>query len=528
MTFMKNKILYSGFLFIAILTCSCTKNFETYNTNPDNVTDDMLDMDNLRAGGAISAMQIDVIPCSDEGANAFQRAQNLVGDIFSGYMSGSNNWNGSSNNNTYNLRFGGWNDVLFDIAFTNVMPQWKTIATDKNKTESPVSYAVGQVVKIFSMHRVTDAYGPIPYLKFGQGLFTAYDSQQDVYNSFFAELDEAIQILEDYAVSNPAARPLSQYDLIYEGDISKWAKLANTLKLRLAMRIVYADPVNAQKYAEEAVNSQLGVLTENSDNALLHSVSGLVVYNPLQVVWFMYNDTRMGASMESFLKGYNDSRLEKYFSESTLDIGGYHGMRNGINVDNIEEYRKLSCPNVSNTDPVQWMCAAEAYFLRAEGALRGWNMGDSAKNLYENGVRISFEQHGASLGNYLTVDSQPVKFEDAVGGNSISPLTTISPVYNEQSGFEESLERIITQKWLAMFPEGMEAWSEYRRTGYPKIFPVVVNNSSGTIDTQEQIRRLPFPQTEYDNNSQNVQIAISLLGGPDNGGTHLWWDQKNK
>lgn len=153
-------------------------------------------------------------------------------------------------------------------------------------------------------------------------------------------------------------------------------------------------------------------------------------------------------------------------------------------------------------------------------------MGDSAKNLYENGVRISFEQHGASLGNYLTVDSQPVKFEDAVGGNSISPLTTISPVYNEQSGFEESLERIITQKWLAMFPEGMEAWSEYRRTGYPKIFPVVVNNSSGTIDTQEQIRRLPFPQTEYDNNSQNVQRAISLLGGPDNGGTHLWWDQK--
>ena len=77
-----------------------------------------------------------------------------------------------------------------------------------------------------------------------------------------------------------------------------------------------------------------------------------------------------------------------------------------------------------------------------------------------------------------------------------------------------------------MFPEGMEAWSEFRRTGYPKIFPVVVNNSAGTIDTETQIRRLLFPQTEYDNNSQNVQKAISLLGGADNGGTRLWWDKK--
>lgn len=520
------KIKYISFSLLAILSVSCTKNFKDINTDPDKVTDEMLDMDNLRSGGAISAMQMDVIPCSDEGANAYQRAQNLVGDIFSGYMSGSNNWNGSSNNNTYNLRFGGWSDVLFDIAYTKVMPQWKTISSDKDKENSPVSYAMGQVIKIMALHRVTDAYGPIPYSKFGQGLFTPYDSQEAVYNSFFTELDEAIEILEDYAISNPASRPLQQYDLIYEGDISKWAKFANTLKLRLAMRISYADPVNAQKYAEQAVGSRLGVMTGNDDNAELHSVGGIVVYNPLQVLWFMYNDTRMGASMESFLKGYNDPRMEKYFSESTLDEGGFHGMRNGINVDNVEEYRKLSSPNVSNTDPVLWMCAAEAYFLRAEGAARGWDMKGQEKELYETGVKTSFDQHGASIGAYLTTEASPAKFVDAVGGNSIGALTSISPVYNESDSFEKKLERIITQKWLAMFPEGMEAWSEFRRTGYPKIFPVVVNNSAGTIDTETQIRRLLFPQTEYDNNSQNVQKAISLLGGADNGGTRLWWDKK--
>ena len=77
-----------------------------------------------------------------------------------------------------------------------------------------------------------------------------------------------------------------------------------------------------------------------------------------------------------------------------------------------------------------------------------------------------------------------------------------------------------------MFPEGMEAWSEFRRTGYPKIFPVVKNYSGGTIDTEKQIRRLPFPQTEYDNNNENVKNAISLLNGADHGGTSLWWDKK--
>lgn len=77
-----------------------------------------------------------------------------------------------------------------------------------------------------------------------------------------------------------------------------------------------------------------------------------------------------------------------------------------------------------------------------------------------------------------------------------------------------------------MFPEGMEAWSEFRRTGYPKIFPVVQNYSGGTIDTEKQIRRLPFPQTEYDNNNANVKDAISLLNGADHGGTPLWWDKK--
>jgi hypothetical protein len=86
------------------------------------------------------------------------------------------------------------------------------------------------------------------------------------------------------------------------------------------------------------------------------------------------------------------------------------------------------------------------------------------------------------------------------------------------------LEQIITQKWISMFPDGQEAWSEFRRTGYPRIFPVVVNNSGGDIDTNIQIRRINFVENELNTNSANVQTAVGFLNGPDNGGTRLWWD----
>lgn len=95
-----------------------------------------------------------------------------------------------------------------------------------------------------------------------------------------------------------------------------------------------------------------------------------------------------------------------------------------------------------------------------------------------------------------------------------------------RGSFEEKLERIITQKWIALYPDGQEAWTEFRRTNYPKIFPVKVNNSGGTIDTKVQVRRITFPQSEYDNNTEEVSKAVGLLGGPDTGGTKLWWDKK--
>ena len=92
---------------------------------------------------------------------------------------------------------------------------------------------------------------------------------------------------------------------------------------------------------------------------------------------------------------------------------------------------------------------------------------------------------------------------------------------------KKKLERIITQKWIANFPLGFEGWADYRRTGYPEVFPSVSNLSNGVIDTNRQLRRLPFPLSEKQGNSANVSAAVSMLGGPDTGATDLWWAKKN-
>lgn len=511
---------------------SCTGEFKDLNTNDYGVTEDMLDYDNLKVGGFITAMQRDVFPTSNTGAGDYQLAQNLTGDIFAGYMGTVNNT--FKANNVYDLNHQvKWNDRAFQVAFGNVMPAWKMIMQRTEKGN--IEYALAQVLKVAAMHRLADNYGPLPYKEFGKGqITTPYDALDVVYEIFFKELDEAIMIMEDFVAKTPNARPLKNYDLVYGGDFSKWLKFANSLKLRLAMRTVYVDSDKARERAAQAVSS--GVMESIEDNAQLASANGLTVYHPLKKIWDDYSDTRMGANMESFLKGYDDGRISSYFRISTFKEkeNGYFGVRNGINITDKKAYLPLSIPNIEAETPVRWMCVSEVYFLRAEGALRGWTeMKGEAKDLYEEGIRLSFKDWGATMRNdYLTNDSYlPAEYIDQVATNHIRKgdpkLSVITIPWKESVGFdEENLERIITQKWIAMYPDGQEAWSEFRRTRYPKVFPVIVNNSGGEISTETQVRRITFPQSEYDNNEVEVIKAVSLLGGPDSGGTKLWWDKK--
>ena len=175
--------------------------------------------------------------------------------------------------------------------------------------------------------------------------------------------------------------------------------------------------------------------------------------------------------------------------------------------------------------------AAEVWFLKSEAALRGWTA-ESAQTDYETGITLSFSQWNAPLGNYLTDKTStqadyvdPLTPTAGTPNASIKAMSTITIAWDATATNEQNLERIITQKWIANFPSGgWESWTEYRRTGYPRLFPVVVNNSGGTISTDRQIRRIAYPSSEYTSNKANVTAAVTLLGGPDNGGTPVWWD----
>jgi hypothetical protein len=158
--------------------------------------------------------------------------------------------------------------------------------------------------------------------------------------------------------------------------------------------------------------------------------------------------------------------------------------------------------------------------------LRNWAGAGDVKLNYETGIQASMDQWGVSAGTYKDdATSLPKAYVDPLNAANNSPaVSTVTISWDAAASNERKLERIITQKWLAMFPEGQEAWTEFRRTGYPKLFTVVNNNSNGAVDTQIQIRRLAYPANEYSTNGAEVQKAVQLLGGPDNGGTRLWWD----
>jgi hypothetical protein len=519
---MNKLIKYTLATIIAVSLTNCTSNFQDINTDPNGISNESLTQMNNNIGGSFTPMFLNVFNVTP--AWNYQLQQGLIGDVYSGYMTPPTPFAGNVNNMTYSL-VDGWNGFPWSDAYGSVMPfvrDIKNAVALSGDASGQKFVLLANIIKVSAMHRVSDIYGPIRYTKFDDFVTTGeYDSQETAYNAFFADLGEAIDGLKAFE-GEPQFIPFDMSSL--GGDIAMWRKYANSLRLRLALRIVKVNPTLAKTQGEKSLASDAGLL-ETQD---MYINTGFA--HPITVISGSWGDIRMGAEMESILEGFGDAREQKYFNPATDPTlnGAYKGIRMGIDIQAKSQYvGHSSIGSVIDGETMQWMTASEVWFLRAEAALRGWAGAGSAGANYESGVRASFAQHGVSgVDTYLTDNtSSPKDFIDAINpANNYTYPSNVKIAYNAAGTNEEQLEQIITQKWIAMFPDGQEAWSEFRRTGYPRIFPVVVNNSGGTIDTNIQIRRINFVQNEVNTNGSNVDTAIGYLNGPDNGGTRLWWD----
>ena len=530
-----------GVLALSLFT-AC--DFQKVNTNEFELLPEEGLMDGISIGGPITAMQKCVFPVGTQAdgtsvANRYQTAYNLAADCWSGYFGQNNNWGGPNNLN-YFLK-DGWVASSYTESYSTVVPLWQDLK-GKTETQFPEVFALAQILKISAWHKATDMFGPIPYKEAGKGLITVpYDSQEEVYKSMFKELSDAIEVLTKYA-DNGNSKLLPNADAIYAGDVHKWVVYANSLMLRLAMRVYYADAALSKQYALQAVNHSYGVMKSKDDEAKMERGASLEFKNNLDVLINQYNECRMGSSMLAYLGGYQDPRLPKYFNTSTVSqavtvgtYGKYSGVPTGHDVSSNDAFKDSSRPAITSTTPTYWMRASEVYFLLAEAALHGFAVGGTAESLYEKGIEMSFEENGiasSEVADYMSSGLKPSAYSFHLTNPGVNvDVPAVTEATTAWSGTdEEKLEKIMIQKWIALYPNGQEAWTEYRRTGYPKLHSTITNYSNGEVDSEVGIRRMRFPTNKSTSAEDiaNLESARKLLrGGLDKAGTRLWWDNKN-
>lgn len=530
---MNRNILYVAALSITLLANSCTDDFTELNTDPKNLTVDNLSQSEY--GAIVKAAQYTPAFLPSAARGPFQLTQSLFSDIYGGYFATTAP---NFDSDRYTL-VGGWLNGAFNYFYGSAAPQIKYAEDFAAENGYDLENAMMKVWRVWSYHRITDFWGPIPYSEFGnRERSVPYDAQEDIYMDFFATLDEAIPVLQSNAGGTSF---LGTNDLVYGGNVDQWIKFANTLRMRLAMRVKYAAPEMSKTEAEKAAT--LGAFIDaNDDNAIIETSADFT--NPYNTIT-QWGEFRMSADVESILKGYEDPRIQYYAApaaepDPTDDPANisfpYEGMRNGqTKVDKQGTSFNTIASDMAPAYTVAGgagpnyvvMNAAESYFLRAEGALEGWNMGGgTAQTFYEQGIVTSHEEYGLDGNNlsgasYIASTNTPDSFDGTVPAASSAPVA-----FNTAGSKEQQLEQIITQKWISLYPNSQEAWAEKRRTGYPTFYDRL-NTDTPSIPVSTVPRRVPFVDGEFTTNSEGVNAAIdNLLGGPDDGTTKLWWDAK--
>ena len=387
-------------------------------------------------------------------------------------------------------------------------------------TSRPSTSGPATVMQQWVFQNMTDLWGDIPYSEALQGDATtpnfkpAYDAQKDIYYGMLSKLTAASAAMVG---GNSAADPgLGSADRIYGGDVTKWIKLSNSLRARMAMRLSQADPTKAQSELTAAFAA--GTFTSNADNARLVWPGDGIYDNPWAANFATRDDHRMGKALMDQLNSTNDPRLTVYAQPTKADPTVYAGAANG-SLDNATAspfFNTTSRPgtifypgattygtfgtSAGKATPSYIMTYAEVSFIKAEAAMRGWGglTPAQAATFYNDGVTASITQWGGTAAQATTYLAQAgVAFDPTIG-----------------------LQQIGTQKWIALFTQGTEAWSEFRRTGYPAL----VAGTRMYSDTPGIALRLLYPPNEQAVNQAGLDAAIARQGA-DLTTTPVWWDK---
>lgn len=538
------------YIILLLTLCSMSAcDYETVNTDPYGVSDEELGP--LKYGARFMNMQQRVIPIGSPSlttgpGNDLQNTDLISSGNYIGYFGNNNNW-GFNNESNWNFTDSRMN-YAYQNFYSSIFLPWNEIYEIAKDAESPSEQAIlemANIVRNVAWLRATDVFGPIAYTSAGDGsIAPKFDSQEVVYKTMMADLAKSVELLNTISY-----RVMSQYDLIYDGNVQNWVRLANSLMLRMAVRVHFKDEALAREYIAKALDPKNGgVIEDIASEAKIQTSAKMPLLNSMMASVNDYNETRMGATIWGYLRGYRDPRLSKYFTQGTYGYGSY--MQKDYfavapeNTNSKQETtwseKFASRPNIDANSPLYWFRASETYFLKAEAALYNLMEGDP-QTFYEQGVSMSFQENGVNgfTADYLETTDKPLGIRTMAYwygdyGHDLS-IGNTSPKWDDYTGSlpqkDEQLQKIITQKYLALYPNAVEAWTEYRRTGFPYIMKPMDGAAAGRIGASAEDTRAPerfrFAPTAYNSNPNMAEIP-KLLGGDDIGATKMWWVRSDR
>ena len=479
--------MLAGMLLIA--AGACTDNFEELNTNPNNPGS--VDPQYLLPQAIQTAVDNYWGNKTRNERLNFDHAMSWVGYLTRNiYENEGDNYNVQPSVNIVS-----WEVFYTDglINFTKIVES----ADAESESPNPNYEGIGIGMQAWTFSILTDVWGAIPYSEALAGTADnaiyspAYDSQEAVYAGIIEQLRVANEKLD------PDGLPIFG-DIMFDGDIMMWKKFFNSVRFKLLNRqahIVGSSSADMQAMLDDP--DTYPMMESNDDIAQLE-YGAYPSNNPWNDILVQQgrSDWNINSLLVNTLQEFSDPRLEVYATPGSLSNGEYSGHPSGLPGEVATNYLGYSATInqgvfAQASSPGVLMSYAELMFTKAEAALDGDISGD-AQAFMEAGIEASFDQYG------LTV---PEGYADQLGG--------------------ATKESIMTQKWLALFGQGIEAWTELRRTGYPVLptpDPRAQFENDGVLPT-----RMQYPSTEYSLNGSNVDAGASLNGGPDNMQTELWW-----